>query len=159
MAIALEEYFNSLYHKGLTIDEGLNKTGQARIPSKNEFDSFIGFLKMVNEEEIADGCKELVKRHFQKLVTWFYEVILQSTERPMPVIINNSEVCLLDLYLTVRGLGGHTCVSLRNKWVQVARAMGFPKEYAEELREVYATYLSLLGTYFKMATKYKLFQE
>ncbi|GJX57754.1 ARID DNA-binding domain-containing protein [Tanacetum coccineum] len=64
------------------------------------------------------------------------------------------KVSLLDLYLTVKGLGGHTQVIMKNNWIEVAYAMGFPKEYASKLEECYGTHLSLLGAYYEGARNY-----
>ena len=43
---------------------------------------------------------------------------------------------------------------MENKWIEVAYAMGFPKEYASELEECYGTHLSLLGAYYEGARNY-----
>ncbi|PWA59992.1 bulb-type lectin domain-containing protein [Artemisia annua] len=109
---------------------------------------------MVSEQEIVDECKELVRNHFEKMVHWFHKDYMEDEERPIPARINGVKVNLLDLYLTVKGLGGHTQVVMENKWIEVAYAMGFPKEYASELQKCYGTHLSLLGAYYEVARSY-----
>ncbi|GJV05860.1 bulb-type lectin domain-containing protein [Tanacetum coccineum] len=109
---------------------------------------------MVSEREIIDEYKELVKNHFGRMVQWFHKDYMEGEERPIPARINGVKVSLLDLYLTVKGLGGHTQVIMKNNWIEVAYAMGFPKEYASELEECYGTHLSLLGAYYEGARNY-----
>lgn len=151
---AIMDYYNSIYFKELTIEERLNEDKEADVPSRNDFESLIGFLKMVNEQEFIEGCKDLVKEHFEKLIKWFYSDYMKCKERPMPVVIFETKVSLLDLYLTVKGLGGPTFVATRNKWSCVSKAIGFPVEYAYELKECYATHLSLLEAYYEVAKYY-----
>ncbi|PWA77004.1 bulb-type lectin domain-containing protein [Artemisia annua] len=125
-----------------------------RVPSKNEFESLIGFIEMVTEQEIVDECKELVKNHFEKMVHWFHKDYMEDEERPIPARINGVKVSLLDLYIIVKGLGGHTQVIMENKWIEVAYAMGFPKEDMSELHKCYGTHLSLLGAYYEVVRSY-----
>ncbi|GJS63437.1 zinc finger, CCHC-type containing protein [Tanacetum coccineum] len=151
---AIMRYCDSLYFKENTIEEKLNGIQGPRVPSKYEFESLIGFIEMVSEREIIDEYKELVKNHFGRMVQWFHKDYMEGEERPIPARINGVKVSLLDLYLTVKGLGGHTQVIMKNNWIEVAYAMGFPKEYASELEECYGTHLSLLGAYYEGARNY-----
>ncbi|GJT03669.1 ARID DNA-binding domain-containing protein [Tanacetum coccineum] len=151
---AIMRYCDSLYFKENTIEEKLNGIQGPRVPSKYEFESLIGFIEMVSEREIIDEYKELVKNHFGRMVQWFHKDYMEGEERPIPARINGVKVSLLDLYLTVKGLGGHTQVIMKNNWIEVAYAMGFPKEYVSELEECYGTHLSLLGAYYEGARNY-----
>ena len=75
-------------------------------------------------------------------------------ERPTPVKIDDQDVSLLDLYLTVKGLGGHARVTIKNSWIELAYAMGFQIHHADCLREFYTTHLSLLAAYYDVAKNY-----
>ncbi|PWA55922.1 ARID DNA-binding domain-containing protein [Artemisia annua] len=151
---AIMQFCDSLYFRENTIEESMNGIQGPRVPSKNEFESLIGFIEMVSEQEIVDECKELVKDHFERMVHWFHKDYMEDEERPIPARINGVKVNLLDLYLTVKGLGGHTQVVIGNKWIEVAYAMGFPKEYASELQKCYGMHLSLLEAYYEVARSY-----
>ncbi|GKA27270.1 DNA mismatch repair protein MSH4 [Tanacetum coccineum] len=151
---AIMRYCDSLYFKENIIEEKLNGIQGPRVPSKYEFESLIRFIEMVSEREIIDEYKELVKNHFGRMVQWFHKDYMEGEERPIPARINGVKVSLLDLYLTVKGLGGHTQVIMKNNWIEVAYAMGFPKEYVSELEECYGTHLSLLGAYYEGARNY-----
>ncbi|GKB75802.1 zinc finger, CCHC-type containing protein, partial [Tanacetum coccineum] len=131
---AIMRYCDSLYFKENTIEEKLNGIQGPRVPSKYEFESLIGFIEMVSEREIIDEYKELVKNHFGRMVQWFHKDYMEGEERPIPARINGVKVSLLDLYLTVKGLGGHTQVIMKNNWIEVAYAMGFPKEYVNRVK-------------------------
>ncbi|KAJ9539451.1 hypothetical protein OSB04_032184 [Centaurea solstitialis] len=148
---AMMRYYDTLYFKDCSI---VTEGKSSNTPSKDEFESMIGFLIMVNEQEIDEGCKGLVADHFEKMVKWFYRDFMYCEERPTPVRINNTDVCLLDLYVTVKGMKGHTRVSTKNEWPQVASAMGFPKNCADDFMECYSTHLSLLEAYYNVARNY-----
>ena len=94
--------------------------------------------------------------HFEKLEKWFYKNFMHSEKRPTLVKINNANVCLLDLYLTVKNMGGHARVSIKQEWFHVAHVMGLPKEFVDELKEYYSTNLSLMAAYYAVAKDYSM---
>lgn len=147
---AVMRYFESLYD-----NKGKGKEGE-HVPSKNDFDSFVGFMDMINEQEIVEGCKELVRNHFERLVEWFYKVFVHTKKRSVPVKIEDTEVCLLDLYLIVKGMQGYGYVNLERKWKDVATGLGFSEKNAKHLRRCYETHLGLLEAYYNVAKEYSM---
>ncbi|KAM0037208.1 putative transcription factor & chromatin remodeling ARID family [Helianthus debilis subsp. tardiflorus] len=124
--------------------------------SFKEFNDCKALLVMLEDESYVANYRYHIDIKFNEMIDWFLKDKLEIFTRPLPAYASdNTKVCLLDLYMSVKREGGHRVVTENNLWAQIAKETGFDYNEGEYMRLLYAMYLDVMIYYYK----YKSIQE
>ena len=156
----LEEYVSNYCdriggekHKGFT--ENSLEVQNETIPC--QLKNVVGFIDLILED--ADLCKNpqvkrIVSRKFDQMVVWFYESYIKDRiVRTIPPLIGPKEVCLLDMFKTLKELGGAGEITIQERWNHVTMALGFPEWYDGKIEACYVKNLQQLDVYYDIIKK------
>ncbi|MFS7888340.1 putative transcription factor & chromatin remodeling ARID family [Helianthus anomalus] len=105
---------------------------------------------MIEDGEFVFKYKHELEGKFEEMLTWFINVKLGISTRPIPPFAaDNKKVDLLGLYMVVERDGGYRNVTNNNLWPVVAKDMGYEYHDGEFMRIIYAMYLDVLVYYHK----------
>ncbi|KAF5757198.1 putative transcription factor interactor and regulator CCHC(Zn) family [Helianthus annuus] len=116
----------------------------------HDFSDCKSLLEMMEDGEFVFKYKHELEGKFEEMLTWFINVRLGITTRPIPQYASdNRKVDLLGLYMVVKRDGGYQNVTDNNLWAIVAKDMGYEYHDGEFMRIIYAMYLDVLVYYHK----------
>ncbi|MFS8029059.1 putative transcription factor & chromatin remodeling ARID family [Helianthus anomalus] len=116
----------------------------------HDFSDCKSLLEMMEDGEFVFKYKHELEGKFEEMLTWFINVKLGITTRPVPpYVAHNMKVDLLGLYMVVKRDGGYRNVTDNNLWAVVAKDMGYEYHDGEFMRIIYAMYLDVLVYYHK----------
>ncbi|KAJ0936360.1 putative transcription factor & chromatin remodeling ARID family [Helianthus annuus] len=146
-----EKYLNSYF-------EELNLSSQETdwslmIIKAMEFHEFADckvLSNMIDDREFVFKYKHVLEVKFKEMVTWFLNVNLGISSRPVPPYApNKRKIDLLGLYVLVERDGGCRSVTNDNLWPVVAKDLGYDYQDGEYMRIIYAMYLDVLVYYYR----------
>ncbi|KAJ0435320.1 putative transcription factor & chromatin remodeling ARID family [Helianthus annuus] len=149
-----ENYLNTYF-------EDLNLSSQEPNWSKmiihamefHEFSHCKSLLDMMEDGEFVFKYKHKLEIKFEEMLTWFINVKLGITTRPIPPYASdNRKVDLLGLYMVVKRDGGYKNVTDNNLWAVVAKDTGYEYHDGEFMRIKCTMYLDVLVYYYKFKT-------
>lgn len=124
---------NSVYWKGEKIDL-----------SDKSFDGFITFMDYVNGTSDTIIKTNTMKARFNEIIGWFHKQYMDCIfEAPIPPIVADHEIDLLELYKMVIDMGGSDEVTRKEQWGDVAMNYGLPENMKNKFRGIYERYLDL----------------
>ncbi|KAJ0736131.1 putative transcription factor & chromatin remodeling ARID family [Helianthus annuus] len=116
----------------------------------HDFSDCKSLLDMIEDGEFVFKYKHELEGKFEEMVTWFINVKLGISSRPIPPFAaDNRKVDLLGLYVVVERDGGYRNVTNNNLWPVVAKDMGYEYHDGEFMRIIYAMYLDMRVYYYK----------
>ncbi|MFS7927365.1 putative transcription factor & chromatin remodeling ARID family [Helianthus anomalus] len=122
-----ENYLNS-YFEDLKLSTQEPDWSQMIIRAMEFHDFFDckSLLDMMEDGEFVFKYKHELEGKFEEMLTWFINVKLGITTRPIPpYAADNRKVDLLGLYMVVKRDGGYQNVIDNNLWDVVAKDMGY----------------------------------
>ncbi|MFS7946679.1 putative transcription factor & chromatin remodeling ARID family [Helianthus anomalus] len=113
-------------------------------------------LDKIDDREFVFKYKHALDGKFEEMVTWFLNVKMGISSRPIPPFApDNRRVDLLGLYVVVERDGGYRSVTNENLWPVIAKDLGYEYHDGEFMRIIYAMYLDVLVYYYR----FKVVQE
>ncbi|KAM0034072.1 putative transcription factor & chromatin remodeling ARID family [Helianthus debilis subsp. tardiflorus] len=110
-------------------------------------------LDMLEDVPFVNKYKFQLRSKFKEMVTWFVNNFLKIPSSPvLPIIRNNDQVDLMDLYLKVKRDGGYKNITSNNTWAMIAKDIGYEYHDGEFMRIMHAMYLDALVYYYKFKT-------
>ncbi|KAJ0672864.1 putative transcription factor & chromatin remodeling ARID family [Helianthus annuus] len=110
-------------------------------------------LDMLEDVPFVNKYKFQLRSKFKEMVTWFVNNFLKIPSSPvLPIIRNNDQVDLMDLYLKVKRDGGYKNITSNNTWAMIAKDIGYEYHDGEFIRIMHAMYLDVLVYYYKFKT-------
>nr|GEW72174.1 ARID DNA-binding domain-containing protein [Tanacetum cinerariifolium] len=149
----LEEYFESLANKDVSIKEDLIQIkGNIYSTKVNTFNEYVAFLNLIKQDDVVSQEWDIYRKKFDKVVKWFYNYYLEkSLPGPIPPIIDGVKIYLFDLYKLVERLGGYLSVHFGQEFGTIGEILGLPKGNKENLKRCYIQYLDVFTSYYKTA--------
>ncbi|GKC55063.1 ARID DNA-binding domain-containing protein [Tanacetum coccineum] len=149
----LEEYFESLANKDVSMEEDLIRIkGNLYSTKVQTFNEYVAFLNLIKQDDIVNQEWDIFRNRFNKVVKWFYNYYLdRSLPGPIPPTINGVQIHLFDLYKLVEGLGGYLSVHFCQEFDTIGEILGLSKGNGEEIKRCYMNYLDVFTSYFKTA--------
>ncbi|KAI3827544.1 hypothetical protein L1987_01621 [Smallanthus sonchifolius] len=144
----LENYYKFVDESSILKHGGLNDQELEKIRHESEM------LWVEFEKEHQEQCKSENTIHVASYETFtdFLEYVGFIFDRPdTPIIKDDYEIELLDLYLFVQAKGGCRAVCRNQKWQEIATHMGLPNHLDIKLRTTYMRYLDLIEYYHQNA--------
>ncbi|MFS7913837.1 putative transcription factor & chromatin remodeling ARID family [Helianthus anomalus] len=141
-----ENYLNSYFETlNLSTDEPDWSQMIIRAMEFHDFTDCKSLLDMIDDREFVFKYKHELEGKFEELVTWFLNVKLGISSRPIPPFASdNRMVDLLGLYVVAERDVGYRNVTNDNLWPVVAKDMGYEYHDGEFMRIIYAMYLDVL---------------
>ncbi|KAM0023356.1 putative transcription factor & chromatin remodeling ARID family [Helianthus debilis subsp. tardiflorus] len=116
----------------------------------HEFTDCKALLDMIDDREFVFKYKHVLEAKLKEMVTWFLNVNLGISSRPVPPYApNKRKVDLLGLYVLVKKDGGYRSVTSDNLWPVIAKGLGYDYQDGEYMRIIYAMYLDVLVYYYR----------
>nr|GEV84380.1 ARID DNA-binding domain-containing protein [Tanacetum cinerariifolium] len=134
----LEEYFESLANKDVTIEEDLIQIkGDIYSTKVNTFNEYVAFLNLIKQVDVVSQEWDIFRKKFDKVVKWLYNYYLEkSLLGPIPSIIDGVKIYLFDLYKLVEGLGGYLSVHFGQECGTIGEILGLLKGNGENLKRL-----------------------
>ncbi|KAF5757712.1 putative transcription factor interactor and regulator CCHC(Zn) family [Helianthus annuus] len=135
-----ENYLNSYFETlNLSTDEPDWSQMIIRAVEFHDFTDCKSLLDMIDDREFVFKYKHELEGKFEEMLTWFLNVKLGISSRPIPPFASdNRKVDLLGLYVVVERDGGYRNVTNDNLWPVVAKDMGYEYHDGEFMRIIYA---------------------
>jgi hypothetical protein len=115
-------------------------------------EGYMMYMEMLEDLDMVARYKEYLKAKFEEMVVWFHKHFLKyGIDVKIPPEIDGIKVCLFDLYMVIRHLGGNVLVNKRNKWEDVAKWLGIEKERIHKLKGIVERFLMLPEMYYEAA--------
>ncbi|KAF5813515.1 putative transcription factor & chromatin remodeling ARID family [Helianthus annuus] len=145
-----ENYLNSYFETlNVSNDEPDWRLMIIRAMGFHDFVNCKSLLDMIDDREFVFNYKHDLEGKFEEMVTWFLNVKLGISPRPIPSFAPDNRVDLLGLYVVVERDGGYRSVTNDNLWPVIAKDMGYEYHDGEFMRIIYAMYLDVLVYYYR----------
>ena len=146
----IADYIAKTCNIGSDVSKGFNGKkykNEMKIPS--DLLNMIGFIDQMLSGKFVIEVKNCFANSFEKMVIWFVkDVLKENFEKAMPPRVGIKEVCLMDVYRTIKEFGGATSVFENGDWDNVAMRIGFDGSYGKDFENCYINYLQQLDLYY-----------
>nr|GEU99433.1 ARID DNA-binding domain-containing protein [Tanacetum cinerariifolium] len=119
-------------------------------PAKvSTFNEYVAFLDLLKNDQVICQEWDIFRDKFIEAFKWFYnEYLKREMPGPIPLIINDTEIHLIDFYKLVESLGGYLSIYFAKEFGYIAEMFGLSHDYGEEIRKCYNKYLDVFKCYY-----------